>query len=173
MYGGQRLLKFVTSSMAITFSMEDEVYNASILSLNQVRSVCGRRTVGPQTQTTMLTVPLSENEEFISIDAVIMDPSGGILSSEEHMVTIEYRHYAPRTTVFQGSVASLCDSPIVIGHSESLRGRVGSFSLTTEIQNGPIVVRLVWKTPTADICRHDLKLKGPGVVILPEIFTYE
>ncbi|MDZ4745228.1 MAG: hypothetical protein SGJ05_04410 [bacterium] len=124
----------------------------------------------------MLTIPLSRGEYRISIDAHVFNVTGSIVPIENHIVTMSYRHFAPRQTVFHDTLTALKAETVFLGTSKALRGRVGALSLSTEIISEPLIVRVTWKTHGADECEifhHDTKLRGPGIVVIPGVFTYE
>ncbi len=124
-------------------------------------------------EVTMLSVPLLRDNARVSLHAELVENGTGTDVPARDIITVEYRHYAPRSMVYYGGVAELILHPIDLGKASSLRGRVGALSLSAEIGHREITIRIIWKSGAEILRTHEVILRGPGVAVIPEIFTYE
>lgn len=124
-------------------------------------------------EVTMLSVPLLRDNDRVFLHAEFVETGTGARVAASDFITVEYRHYAPKSMVYYGGITELMLHPIDLGKSSSLRGRVGALSLSAEIGHGEITSRIIWKSGSEILRTHEVILRGPGVAVIPEILTYE
>jgi len=121
----------------------------------------------------MLSVPLLRDGARVTLHAEMFEGNGNSVNHDAQAVTVEYRHYAPRSMVFYGTIAELIAVPVDLGRSASLRGRAGAIALSANVQNADMTVRISWRSGGEPIRTYEVILRGPGYVMIPEILTYE